>query len=45
MIYDLILYFILFIASAFILYSCSKGNKVNKANKKLEDRMNNLNNK
>lgn len=42
MIFELILYYILFIASALIIYSCSKGGKANKANKKLEDKMNNL---
>ena len=42
MIYDIILYYILFIATILILVSCRRGGKVNKANKKLEDRINNL---
>ena len=42
MIYDIILYYILFIATAYIIYSCSIGTKRNKSNKKLEDRVNNL---
>jgi hypothetical protein len=42
MMYDIILYYILFIAAILILVSCSKGTKRNKANKKLEDRVNNL---
>ena len=42
MIYEIILYFILFIATAYIIYSCATGTKRNKSNKKLEDRINNL---
>ena len=43
MIYDIILYYILFIATILIIVSCSIGTKRNKANKKLEDKMNKLN--
>ena len=42
MIYDIIMYYILFIATILILVSCSNGSKVTKANKKLEDRVDNL---
>tara|TARA_R110000851_G_scaffold1626_1_gene6359 strand:- start:57 stop:188 length:132 start_codon:yes stop_codon:yes gene_type:complete len=42
MIYDIIMYCILFIAAILIVVSCSNGSKVTKANKKLEDKMDNL---
>ena len=42
MIYDIILHCILFIATILIVVSCSNGSKVTKANKKLEDKMNDL---
>ena len=42
MIYDIIMYYILFIAAILIIVSCSIGTKRNKSNKKLEDKMNNL---
>ena len=42
MIYDIILYYILFVATILIIVSCIKGTKRNKSNKKLEDRVDNL---
>ena len=42
MIYDIIMYYILFIAAILIVVSCSNGSKVTKANKRLEDKMDNL---
>ena len=42
MIYDIILYYILFIATILIIVSCAKGTKRNKSNKKLEDRVDNF---
>jgi hypothetical protein len=42
MIYEIIIYFILFIATAYIIVSCAKGTKRNKSNKKLEDRIDNF---
>ena len=42
MIYDIILHCILFIATILIVVSCYNGSKVTKANKKLEDKMNDL---
>tara|TARA_R110002167_G_scaffold261390_1_gene467950 strand:+ start:331 stop:465 length:135 start_codon:yes stop_codon:yes gene_type:complete len=43
MIYDIILYFILFIATILIIVSCSIGTKRNKSNRELEDKMDKLN--
>jgi hypothetical protein len=42
MIYDIILYVILFVFTVLIILSCVKGAERNEANKKLEDKMNNL---
>ena len=42
MIYDIIMYYILFIGAILMVVSCSNGSKVNKDNKKLEDKMNDL---
>jgi len=39
---ELIIYYILLAATILILFSCKTGSKRNKANKRLEDKMNNL---